>query len=184
MALHHFAISLCDTQVDATETNHDEAHSLTPFSRRQVAAEVPMFASFATRMSSFFFVSFRRRRHRHLLCLQGSNNHNQSPQEGPKASVKTDTHYGGPRSTKPGIAHHHQLRRDVHSCAWVRTPFQEGQCEDPSCTARRNAARGAVSALPFERPLRNCAVSSDQRPPVSAASTTKRARPSSPTDSG
>ena len=43
---------------------------------------------------------------------------------------------------------------------------------------------GAVSALALARHLKNSAVSADQRPPVSAASTTSRTRPSSPANSG
>ena len=43
---------------------------------------------------------------------------------------------------------------------------------------------GAVSALALARHLKNCAVSADQRPPVTAASTTSRARSSSPANSG
>ena len=55
------------------DTNHDVAHSVTPRDCRQVAAYFPVFTSFPTRMSSLFFVSFRRRRH--LLCHKASNNH-------------------------------------------------------------------------------------------------------------
>ena len=36
------------------DTNHDVAHSLRPFSRRQVAGYVPMFTPFATRMITLF----------------------------------------------------------------------------------------------------------------------------------
>ena len=55
MALHHFAISLCDTAIDATKTPTMtwRTHSLF-LSRRQVAAHV--FTSFAKRMRSLFCV--------------------------------------------------------------------------------------------------------------------------------
>ena len=36
------------------DTNHDVAYSFTPFSRRQGAADAPVFTSFATKISSLF----------------------------------------------------------------------------------------------------------------------------------
>ena len=84
MALHHFAISLCDTQIDATKTSTTtrQKHAL-PFFEDRLPQE-------------FHFPVSRKQDDQFVLCrfvvvvivifcaFKSSNNHKQSPQVGPR----------------------------------------------------------------------------------------------------
>ena len=121
MALHHFATSLCDTQVDATKiptmTWHTHSLNHSFFSRISCSTRSRLHI-FRNQDEQFVFASFRRRNH-HLLCHQASTNHNLSRQVGPRP---LDQAPAIPRSLMQAShlfdAGHVQMQHGVEPQAW------------------------------------------------------------------